>query len=156
MELVVRNADYTYLGQQTNIDFGYQFVEYDTDDHRSGYVRGSISEIGDLTGYQGYQELDASDLILEKGKLYPNTFKQLTDLTPSRIKQLHQEGYTAVKLKNIPPKAERYNLPIQLLSAKTKEVENEIKLYGNPAFVLKDKVGQVVGVIVNGVYYPTK
>lgn len=156
MELVVRNADYTYLGQHTHLDFGYQFVEYDTKDHRSGYVKGSISEIGDLTGYQGYQELDASDLVLEKGKLYPNTFKQLTDLTPDRIKQLHRAGYTAVKLKNLPPKAERYNLPIQLRSAKTKQVDNEIKLYGNPAFVLRNQADRVVGVIVNGVYYPTE
>ncbi len=156
MELVIRNATYNFKGFQTNLDLGFQAIEYDSKDHLDFYKKGSISEVGDLTGYQGYQDFDLSGKVLKKGKLYPEIVSSAKSLTPEFIQRLHRNGYTDVRLGNLPVKLNRYDFSLMLHSSKKTYVNNEIQLYGNPSLIIENDQGMVEGVIVNGVYYSVK
>lgn len=153
MELVLRHAKFDFDGFETNLDLGFQAIEYNSKDDSDFYKRGSISEIGDLTGYQGYQDIDASGLELKKGRLYPEVISSVSLLNKAFVAKLHKQGYTDVRIKNLPVKLNRYDLPLMLHSSKKNFVNNTVRLYGNPSFYLEDEAGNVSAVVVNGVYY---
>ena len=86
MELLIRNASYKFKGQETNLDFGFQDRETNSKTKRDFYRRASISEIGDMTGYQGYVDYDASGLRMEAGKLYPEVLRSASQITDELVK----------------------------------------------------------------------
>lgn len=154
MELVIRNVSYSYKGQQTNLDFGFQDRETNSKSKRDFYRRASISEIGDLTGYQGYVDYDASGLTMEEGKLYPELISNADQITDAFVQKLHREGYTDVRVRSLPAKLHRYDYPLMLHSTKKSRVNNEMRLYGNPSLVMRNESGNVRAVVVNGVLFP--
>lgn len=153
MELVIRNASYKFGDHRADLDLGFQAIEYDNSSHSDFYKKGSISEIGDLTGYQGYQDIDLKGMLLKKGRLYPEVVSSISALTPAFVLDLHKKGYTDVRVKNLPVKLHRYDYPLMLHSTKKSFVNNKVRLYGNPSLYIEDKDRKVSGVIVNGVYY---
>jgi hypothetical protein len=153
MELVIRNVNYKFDGFETNLDLGFQDIEYNSKTKDDFYKKGSISEIGDLTGYQGYQDLDMNGFRLKQGKLYPEVINSVNELTDTFIQKLHRRGYTDIRVRNIPVKLNRYDYPLMLHTTKKNYVNNSVRLYGNPSLYLEDQEGLVKGIIVNGVYY---
>ena len=59
-------------------------------------VRGWVEDIGDLEGTYGYDELDVDGLKFVQGKVYPQVFQTVDDISNSRALELLKEGYIAV------------------------------------------------------------
>lgn len=80
------------------------------------FTSSSIDDLGDLQVYFGLEELDATGLRVEAGKVYPKAFENLSDLDSDQALKLLKEGYLAVSVKNI-NKGELHNLPILVLNS---------------------------------------
>ncbi len=61
-DLLVRNANVKKNGHSFKVDLGIRTKEVNNDDFTSFTLLGKIEEIGDLTYYYGYKEIDASGL----------------------------------------------------------------------------------------------
>ncbi|MCC9137014.1 M14 metallopeptidase family protein [Pontibacter silvestris] len=153
-DLVVRNVRYQDNGRSTLLDVGIIRDEIDAPRaNRDFYYRSSIQEIGDMSVFYGYEEVNGESLSLVPGKVYPAPFKDIMALTAARSKELLAEGYTTVRVEklsanNIDP----INLPLNV-TRKSKKVSHDLNLYSGANFVLKDAKGQVRYAIVNGFVY---
>jgi hypothetical protein len=99
----------------------------------------------------GYQELDATGMRLIPGKTYPEVIKNVRTLKSMDIKQLLQQGFTTVKVKNYLPAEQFTVLPINIVSGK-KSRNHEVVLSRSANFVLEQN-GQVRYAIINGFVY---
>ena len=80
------------------------------------YSSSSIDDLGDLQVYFGLEELDASNMLITEGKVYPEVFESLSDLDQDRAMDLLREGFLAVKVENN-SEGELHGLPILVLSS---------------------------------------
>ncbi|MEM1120191.1 MAG: hypothetical protein AAGJ18_07060 [Bacteroidota bacterium] len=147
-ELVIRNAtakagNYSYL---TDVAFRQHEVQFNQD--QSFYYRRYISDLGDLSTFHGYRELDATGHTIVVGKRYPKTFKDVKQLKKKGIRQLLEQGYTAVNVKNITNEDRKAALPIALLRPDD-GFSTDLRLGSNLSFFL-EKNGQQKMVVVNG------
>lgn len=101
-DLLVRNASVkddtaTYL-----LDIGYRSNEIDFAGNRRFYFRSAINDLGDLSTFRGYEEIDTRGLRLQVGKRYPEpvTAAALRQLDARR---LHEQGFTAVEVSDWSP-----------------------------------------------------
>jgi hypothetical protein len=145
MDLVIRNLPVEKEGLGYEIDLGIRRRE--TDAHGSYFVNGVVDDLGDLSIFYGFEELDASGLEVVEGKVYPSAFKDLAEITNERAVELLQEGYLAVSVKEALDK-ELHALPI-LVMKNPNEISTGIRSGGNPNFFLA-KNGELKYAIVNG------
>ncbi|WP_224999950.1 M14 family zinc carboxypeptidase [Cesiribacter sp. SM1] len=83
------------------------------------YYESSIEDLGDLSVFQGFEELNAKGLRLQAGKVYPFAFEDMQQLQLYGVEKLLKDGYTSVMLSNIPEDMEYSSLPINLQLPKT-------------------------------------
>jgi hypothetical protein len=57
-----------------------------------------VEEYGDLSTVFGTQEINASGLTLENGKVFPTAISTLEELKKLNPKELFRQGYTYIKL----------------------------------------------------------
>lgn len=77
--------------------------EYLTDvSIRRGENSSSVSDLGDLSVLYGYQELDASGLTWQEGKLYEKAFPSEEDISREEALSLLRKGYLAVGVNSAP------------------------------------------------------
>ncbi|HHJ49364.1 MAG TPA: peptidase M14 [Phaeodactylibacter sp.] len=152
-DLIVREASWQRDGHQYRIDLAFRQKEKLYNGARLVYREGQLVDIGDLSTFTGFSELDASDMLVQSGKLYPRVFFDLKELQrETDFKKLLQDGYTDVRLQRLPPAEVTAELPLRLHPANTKKISNEIKLYTNPSLLLT-KGNEVQYAIVNGKLY---
>ena len=119
--------------------------------NKSFYYQSYISDLGDLSTYFGYEEIDATGYQILPGKLYPKTLKNFKKFQKLNIKELHEQGYSSVKIKNLGNEHRNLKLPIHLLSEY--EFFNPVfSLGSNPAFFL-EKAGKKEYLIINGAVF---
>ena len=102
--------------------------------------------------FHGYEEIDASGLRLEPGKVYDKPFKSITSLKPRRAKSLLAKGYTTVQVKELPESINPLELPLNVVST-TSQVSHDLNLNGDANFILSDEKGKLRYAIVNGFLY---
>ncbi|MEM6841526.1 MAG: M14 family zinc carboxypeptidase [Bacteroidota bacterium] len=100
-DLVIRNAKQEKKGQEFIVDLGVNRTEIDTEDHRKFYHVSRVQNIGDLSTYFGYQELDAEGLSIEPGKIYPKVQKDLQAVANLNTQRLLKRGYTTVQVRDL-------------------------------------------------------
>lgn len=148
-DLLLREVEVQRNDEWYTVDLGFRRVEVDYDDDPDDYYpRGRISEIGDLSTFWGYEELDAKGYRAIPGQLHPRTFANLNELKKENVLALIQQGYTAFHLSAMPSAAVKADLPVEVVSD-PKRYYNEIGLYGNPSLILK-KGGETDYVVANG------
>lgn len=148
--LLIRNVKLAVKGQEYMADIGINRIEKPGRGPQAFYYKSSIEDLGDLSVFYGYEELDAGGLQAVPGKVFPETFKNLEELKKKDIHQLLSSGYTSVKLKSLP--AEEYTrLAINILPEEAEE-SGSISIEARPDFVLQEN-GQVRYAIVNGFIY---
>lgn len=97
-DLVVRNAQVKGGGKRYLADLGINRNEVNYAQATKFFYYSKIEEFGDLSTHFGSQELDATGLTLERGKVYPSAIGSLTDLAKLNPQTLLREGYTYVRL----------------------------------------------------------
>lgn len=145
MDLVVRNVQMKYLDHEYQVDLGIRRRE--TDANGSYFVTGAIDDLGDLSIFYGYEELDASGLEIVEGKVFEQQFAKVSDITPDKALELLKAGYLAIKVKEAQDR-ELHNLPIWLLKT-AKNYPKGLRTGNNPSFFLAEN-GKLKYAIVNG------
>ncbi len=149
-DLLIREASWQHNGQTYTLDLAFRQIEKLYNGARLVYREGRLTDLGDLSTFSGYQELDASDMLLQEGKLHPRIFFDLDELQRSgNYKDMLAQGYTDVRLQRMPPKEIAAEQPLKLHPANQKKVDNQLRLHHNPSLLLV-KGGEVQYAIVNG------
>lgn len=144
MDLVIRNLSLELDEQTYTVDLGIRRIE--TDAHGDYFVNAVVDDLGDLSIFYGYDELDASAMKVVEGKTYETPFKALSEITTEKAFELLKEGYLAVRVQNALDK-ELHQLPIQVL--KNGSISNAFKTGANSNFFLEES-GKLRYAIVNG------
>lgn len=145
MDLIIRNLPLSHLGHSYQVDLGIRRRE--TDANGSYYVTGAIDDLGDLSIFYGYEELDAKDLEIVEGKIFETEFDKAGDISKEQALALLRQGYLAVKVKESQDR-ELYDLPIWVLkNAKSYPIGN--RTGNNPNFYLA-KNGALKYAVLNG------
>ena len=97
-DLVVRNATVRQSGKSFTADLGINRTEVNYANATKFFYYSKVEDFGDLHPQYGSQELDATGLTIEKGKLYPTAFKNVSEISKLNALNLLKEGYTYVRL----------------------------------------------------------
>jgi hypothetical protein len=147
-DLLLRNLSVEYEGSKYIIDIGINHHESDTKDYRDDYFRGTIDDVGDLSTYYGYDEFDLEGMTIAPGKIFDEEFTSVDDLAGVDFGSLHKEGYTYVKLLNIPEDLHSVPFPIDI-AANNEEDEPEFGEDRAANFVIYAD-GKIRFVVING------
>ncbi|MCB0548313.1 MAG: hypothetical protein KDD19_12090 [Phaeodactylibacter sp.] len=150
-DLIIREAQVEKNGKWYTVDLGFRLSEIEYNDYQNHYHRASLSDIGDLSTFYAYEQLDARGYQVVPGKTYPSSFAGIDDLRRQNIPALLRQGYTTFQLIKLPPRSKWAELPIEATEA-GRAPANEIRLNGNPSFLL-EKDGQYHYAVINGYLY---
>lgn len=145
MDLVVRNLGMKNGDHAYKVDIGVRRRE--TDAKGSFFVTGAIDDLGDLSIFYGYEELDASGLEIIAGKVYEQEFGSVLDITMEEAFRLLKAGYLGVRVREAQDR-ELHNLPLWIMKT-TNTYPNGLKMGNNPSFFLAEN-GDLKYAIVNG------
>ena len=149
MDFILRKLKFKREDKDYIIDIGINFEEENIDDARDFYLKASIEDLGDLSVYSGYEEIDLSGYTVEPGKTKPDIFHSIEELNKINPVSFYNEGYTNVILSNGDFGGEHTYLPFNILLDANNDIENAIKP-DNPANFIIKKDGSVKFVVVNG------
>ncbi|WP_194975450.1 M14 family zinc carboxypeptidase [Aquiflexum lacus] len=149
MDVLLKNVSMNKGDLKYKVDLGIRQREVDA--HDSYYVNGAIEDLGDLSIFYGFEELDATGMEIVEGKIYENEFEKLSDITPEKAFELLKEGFLAVKVKEASD-WELYNLPILALQ-NSASIPFDIRMGGSTNFYLAEG-GVLKYAIVNGYLIP--
>lgn len=145
MDLVIRNLSLKKGEMTYPVDLGIRRRESDA--HGDYFVSGVIDDLGDLSIFYGYEELDAKGLEVVEGKVYEQTFSKVSDITMEKAFELLKAGYIGAKIKEAKDR-ELHSLPLLLLKSGN-TVATGIRTNGSPNFFLS-KEGNIRYAVVNG------
>lgn len=97
-DLVVRNATVKQSGKSFTADLGINRNEVNYSNASKFFYYSKIEDFGDLHPQYGSQEVDATGLTIEKGKIYPTTYRNISEISKLNAVSLLKEGYTYVRL----------------------------------------------------------
>jgi hypothetical protein len=97
-DFVVRNATVKQAGKTFTTDLGINRNEVSYSNASKFFHYSKIEDFGDLHPQFGSQELDAQGLTIEKGKVYPTSYKNVSEISKLNALNLLREGYTYVRL----------------------------------------------------------
>jgi hypothetical protein len=114
LDLIVRNVQYKMNNHPFTLDLGFR--RNDTEIN-SGYIH----DVGDLSIFFGYDELDGSGYELVKGKVYPEKINDVSGLLRLNPIKLLQDGYTQIQVtfKPLSPIPDRF--PFKLINQITND-----------------------------------
>jgi len=137
MSLILRNLRAPVHDRKIRMDVGYQYFERSVDG--TTYFISSIQDTGDLSIFDGFEEVDARDMTLIPGKWYPEPFESMEDLKSAQWENLLAEGYLGFVVKQLPEN--RYQFPFSMAMEKPdgwSDPLNPTMAPGrNPAFFLE-------------------
>ena len=145
--LLIREAAYSVKGHKYRIDLGINRKEIDAEDHLSFHQRSFIEDMGDLSVFWGYEEIDAAGLEIVEGKAWPENFESVRSISMDTAVSILKKGYTEVVVREKPENF-HHGLPLTVLY-NTASRSNSIQKNRNPNFLLKGD-GKYQYAIVNG------
>ena len=93
-----KNLAIKYEGNPYIIDVGVNLIEKNIMDSSAYYFEGKIDDVGDLSVFYGYDELDCTGMEILPGKVYSESFDSLKDIFQLDIENLLDQGFTYIKL----------------------------------------------------------
>lgn len=151
-DLIIRNVFLEKDGQIFKTDVGINRYEENINGNTHFYVESKIEEIGDMSVFYGYEELNGEGLLVEKGKIYPKEIKDIKALQELDPAELLKKGYTSVRLAETPRGQKYFEYPLNIIKRSGKLTNSGIDYNDNPNFILK-KNGEVHYAIINGFIY---
>ena len=114
-DTVFRGASLRYKEEEVRMDIGINRTEINTDDAAGYYIHGIVAESGDLSTFNGYEEIDAGGLRVVPGEVFPELFETVEGLQAADPQKLLQQGYTAIRVRHLPEKTHT-DLPYNIVS----------------------------------------
>ncbi len=153
-DLIVRNATLEKDGHRYTADLGINRYEQTTADGKSFFYQSVIEELGDMSIYYGYEEVDAQGMRAIPGQVYPETFSNINMIKAENVHRLLQQGYTAARVSRYQPANRSTRLPINIVSGQ-KKLSPQLDYMSRADFVLyQGKEARYA--IVNGFVYDLK
>ena len=128
------------------VDLGIRRREVEVADPMDYYVSGSIADLGDLSIYYGYEEIDEAGLVIVPGKVYDQGI-DLDSFTADEAFELLRSGFLAATTDES-LEGSMHNLPIIVLG-KSKNIPFGTGL-GSPTNFFLQKDGVLKYAVVNG------
>lgn len=153
-DLLLKKVTVSKNGVDYIIDIGINQNERGTSDKRDFYFSGGIEDIGDLSTFYGYEEINCEGMILENAKVYPEEFEKVDELNSLDIPKIVSQGYSYVKVDSIDSKERFTDFPINIVQSDRK-IKLEFGLGRSPNFILK-KNDEIIFVCVNGFLYDVR
>jgi hypothetical protein len=155
-DLVVRNASVRQSGKTFTADLGINRNEVSYSNATKFFYYSKIEDFGDLHPQYGSQELDATGLTIEKGKVYPTICKNVSEVSKLNALNLLREGYTYVRLAS-DSNTRALGLyfttsPLHVLRSGQAAPSGTPGLGNTATFILK-KAGKVRYAVINGFLY---
>lgn len=145
MDLILRNLTLEKEGHVYDVDLGIRRRESDA--HGSYFVNGAVDDMGDLSIFYGFEELDVSGMEIVEGKVFETPFTSVEEISQENALDLLKEGYLSIQVKEAADR-ELHHLPLLVLISGN-SIPNGIRLGGNPNFFLAQN-GKLKYAIVNG------
>jgi len=137
------------MGQDYVIDLGINRVEVDRDGNDDFWYSSRIIDQGDLSTYYGYETLDASGHTIKQGKVHPQVLKNIVEFNTLNTLEMLKQGYTYVRVTNIPHEMSESPLPMQIIGNSFKLQDIQLEVGINPTFLLV-KDGEPKYAVING------
>ena len=150
-DLILRNAVINRNGHEYKVDLAVNLEEKDYNNHRNFYYSARIVDIGDMSNFYGYEEIDLNGMHLVPGKVYPYIFDTHEEASKYDFKKVLSNGYTSIVVDDAILTEQFTDLPINIL-LKDEEIEKEIILEDYANLVAKEEE-DVKFTIVNGFIY---
>lgn len=147
-DLLITGANIQENGKEYIMDIGFKRAEISIENHHSFYYKGYIDDIGDLSVYRAYHELNAAGYTAVPGRVLDKVFEDENELKNMNLEKLIKDGYTDFFIRYLTKRKAQSQWPVMLhLSAK--QVDNSISYGNNPSFFLA-KGGENHYLVVNG------
>ena len=142
-ELIVKNVQYEGLLR----DVAFDRAEVDSEDFRTYYPRGYVTDLGDLSTSEAFFTLDAKGMEVLPGKIYEKTLPDMDALHALDLNQLLRAGYTDfVVQRGFDPFAMKGPIRVH----PTQPPGNEtIRMGGSPSLLFR-RNGVIAFVVING------
>ena len=149
-DLIIRQVQIPLNDNWYMVDLGIRRSEVPFNDHRNFYYSSRIQDIGDLSTFTGYEELDAANNYRAYfGRSYPDIVPDMAALKELDIISLLQRGYTNIQMQQPPPVEKADQLPLRI-TAVGESIEDSIEIGDNPSLLLVNRNGKVDYVVING------
>ncbi len=149
--LIIRNLNLKKEKKTYKVDVAYIHNEIGINDNKDFYYKNAIDDIGDLSIFYGYHEIDCAGMTGEEGKVYPQKFGSLEEIKKLNLKDLYKEGYTSVRLEKSKITDDFTNIGINII-LKTNKIDKKVEMNKNPDIVIRQN-DQVRHVVINGFVY---
>jgi hypothetical protein len=152
-DLVIRNATVKQSGKSFTADLGINRSEINYANASKFFYYSKIEDFGDLHPQYGSQEIDATGLTIEKGKVYPTSYRNVSEISKLNALSLLKEGYTYVRL-TADSNTRALGLyftttPLHILRTGQAAPSGTPGLGNTATFILK-KAGKVKYAVING------
>lgn len=153
-DLLLRNVTIEKNEQKFIVDIGINHNEVGTVDKRDFYFKGEIDDIGDLSTYFGFDEIDCTGLTIDTALIYPEKFDNFDDVQSRDIIPILEKGYSFIQVDSIGTKERYSKIPINLIHS-TKAKKQKIGIGKNANFRLLED-GELKLVCVNGFLFDVR
>lgn len=148
-DLILRNVFVTINGLKIKLDIAINREEVNYNNDKEYYYKSNVEDIGDLSTYFGYEEIDLTDCQLLPGKLYNKKTLKAKDLNDSLFNKIYKEGFTTVKMNNFNDKIGFAPYPVNILSSKKQKGVEFLKL-NEPANFIIIQNNKLKYIVING------
>jgi hypothetical protein len=142
MDLMLRNVTIKRDNLEYKVDLGIRRREVESEE--SYYTESSIIDLGDLSVFFGYEELDADGYVMVQGKTWTPSLDEM--LTEGEAIDMLRKGYLAVTMNE--PSRKQHQLPINVLTGDAKMKSGHT--LGSTANFFLEKDGELRYAVVNG------
>ena len=149
MDFILRNLILKRESNDYIIDIGINYEEININGARDFYLESSIEDVGDLSVFSGYDEIDLSGYVIEPGKTKPEAYNCLDDLEKINPVELYSKGCTNILMNNSEFAGEYSHLPFNIILNGNDKLQGLIKPDEAANFVIR-KNDDVKYVVING------
>lgn len=146
-DVLLRNMTLRHNDYQIKIDVAVNFTEFSSNEGKTIFNRSSIQDIGDLSIFYGFEDIDMSGYEIQPGKIHANEKFSLSDLQSLDLYDYFFQGYTMLTTGDSID-VRFTEVPINF-SNRNDDNNNFLKL-GAPADFVLVKDGIIEYVMING------
>jgi len=149
-DLILRNLKYKKDDKEIVIDVGINRTENNYNGANEFYFTSLAEDLGDLSVFFGYEDIDMNGFELQQGKTYPKEFTSMNEIKDLDFAKLYKEGFTSVILNSKGNSRPFTDLPINIKLKNDKRSTSNQKLLGSKANFIIRKDGEVHYAVING------
>lgn len=151
-DIILRNAFIEFKGNKYRIDVAIKQNEKELEEEKYYYI-GSTEDIGDLSVFYGYTDIDCSGMTIHTGMTYDARQWVSEDFRKEIIIELIEKGFTTLLVNE--GEFTSPSSPLFINFTVNPDYDNKFELGSNPNIFLETK-GEIHYVIINGFLYDVR